>query len=92
MGKFIKCECGSLEHLVYFQSYNEVDWPELIVSIHLANYNNFLRRLWVGLKYAFGYRCKYGDWDEILLWKDKIVELRDFLDEILRRTIIETFD
>ncbi len=93
MEKFIRCECGSLEHTVHFQASDFIegpDWPELIINVHLVSHDNFFKRLWVGLRYALGYNCKYGHWDEVLLWQDKIIELRDYLNEILCRTTTKT--
>ncbi|KKK63449.1 hypothetical protein LCGC14_2994120, partial [marine sediment metagenome] len=85
--KFIGCRCTSMEHVVRFTYWPEdttKHYPaEVFVSIHLSHYG-FFRRLWTGLKYAFGYRCRYGDWDEVILDTEEMVELRDFLNDCLK--------
>ena len=47
------CECHSLEHQVTFW-YDEED-SLLYNEINLTTHRNFFKRLWYGLKYAFGY-------------------------------------
>ncbi|HBY54300.1 MAG TPA: hypothetical protein DEH15_17900 [Marinilabiliales bacterium] len=48
--------------------------------IHLIN-KSFWNRLKSGIKYIFGYHCRYGHWDEFI-WRpehaDKLRELADF--------------
>jgi hypothetical protein len=36
---------------------------ELYTSVFLNQYQNVFKRVWIALKYVFGYRCKYGHWD-----------------------------
>lgn len=85
------CDCGSNEHQMiirYFEDTEEVRVKNLLqrevfISVHLATHRNFFKRFWYGLKYAFGYKCKYGDWDEIVINKtnyDKLKSIIDFLD------------
>ena len=83
--KFIRCECRSLDHLIHFQYFDDEDWPELFLSVHLCNYG-FFKRLWVGLRYAFGYKSRFGHWDEVVLWRDKVEELRGFINQFLKDT------
>ena len=64
----LKCECSSSEHqLIIFWDNKEED---VYVSVHLSSYRNFWQRLWHGLKYAFGYKCRYGAFDEVILRKE----------------------
>lgn len=78
--KFIRCVCHSPKHQAIF-SYDpdEKDCPELWMEIHLCHYENFFRRVWIALKYIFGYRCEYGHWDCLLLDEAKGIEVRDFI-------------
>ena len=61
----IICECESPEHQLIFIHDNEDDL--LYLETHLINYNGFFKRLWIGIKYAFGYKCKYGNFDTVLI-------------------------
>lgn len=78
--KFIKCMCGSPEHQAIFgYDPDEEDFPELWIEIHLCHYENFFKRIWMAAKYIFGYHCKYGHWDCLLLDEAKGIEVRDFI-------------
>lgn len=72
------CECSSVEHQIAFTYCSEerediLDESGAIyedcmdVSIHLNDYNGFFRRVWVAIKYVFGYRSRYGDWDSFMM-------------------------
>jgi len=72
------CECNSLEHQVIFW-YDEED-GYLYCEPHLTTHKNFIVRLWRGLKYAFGYKSRFGDWDSTIFKKDDLEKLRTYLD------------
>lgn len=76
--KIMICKCHSLEHQVSFW-YDEED-GDLYCEPHLTNHRNFFKRLWHGLKYAFGYKSKFGDWDSTIFEKEDLEKLRDYLD------------
>ena len=59
------CACGS-EHQIQLTYYDDPDDWHLMVSIHLVH-RGFFRRLWKAIRYTLGYRCRYGEWDELLL-------------------------
>lgn len=75
------CECGSAEHQIIFQTYDFsegmtpetlTEWPveerqAFSITIFLNQYRGFFKRLWVAIKYLFGYKCRYGDFDTIML-------------------------
>ena len=72
----VLCDCHSPEHqFIIIKATRDQDvWLE----IHLSQQPGFFNRLWIGLKYAFGYRSRYGDFDSILVSPEdqaKIVEL-----------------
>lgn len=56
------CNCHSLEHQYSFW-YDEED-NILYVEPYLTTNRTFFKRLWYGLKYAFGYKSQYGSFDE----------------------------
>ncbi len=64
--ELFECGCYSDEHnLIFKYVENKYDdgGPELYVHIYLNQYRNVFKRVWVALKYIFGYRCRYGHWD-----------------------------
>lgn len=77
--KILICECGSLEHQIIINHDEEEN--VIYCSIHLVHYG-FWRRLKAGLKYIFGYKCRYGQWDEFIFKSEHANQLRE-LAEIL---------
>lgn len=75
----ILCECKSMEHQITFV-YDEDD-DTIYMETHLTTYRNFFKRFWVGIKYAFGYKCKFGNFDEIYLGPNEIKEMEEMLDD-----------
>lgn len=62
--KIFICECGSYCHQTIFW-YDKTD-KQLNFTTHLITYRNFFKRLWVAIRYVFGYKSNYGDWDTFL--------------------------
>lgn len=71
------CNCHSFEHMAIF--YKDEETGLLYVSISLKTYDKFFKRLWVGLKYAFGYKSRFGEWDEFLFKEKDEQQLLEFL-------------
>lgn len=71
------CSCGSLEHQVSFW------WDEeaktLYCEPHLVTHNSFFKRMWVAIKYVFGYTSRFGTWDSTIFEQDDLVKLNAFL-------------
>jgi len=75
------CDCGSIEHQIVFQVYDYSEgltpdeltkWPieerqAMSMSVFLNQYRGFFKRLWVAVKYVFGYKCRYGHFDCVIL-------------------------
>lgn len=75
------CECNSTEHQIIIR----YDREEQLVycNIHLVKHG-FWKRLKAGLKYIFGYKCIYGQWDEFVFTKEdseKIKDIYNFLND-----------
>ena len=50
--------------------------------VHLTTYESFWKRVVHGVKFMFGYKSKYGAWDEFIFNPndaDKLQELVDYL-------------
>lgn len=64
------CDCHSTEHqIVLHYSEDEYDdgkvYPMCYAHIHL-NKRPFWERVKYGIKYIFGYQCRYGAFDEFI--------------------------
>lgn len=76
--ELFQCECYSPEHSLTFTlwDYGKND-VELYVNVHLLS-PNFFKRIWIALKYVFGYKCQYGNFDEMLFKRedaDRLIQL-----------------
>ena len=52
------------------------------VSVHLNREHNIFKRIWTAIKYVFGIRCIYGDFDEVIINPndaDRLQKVVDFL-------------
>lgn len=74
MRDIIICSCSSTEHQVVFKAFDEEIIKEVYMDIHLVKHS-FWQRLKYGLKYIFGYKSRYGAWDEIILDKEHAPQL-----------------
>lgn len=73
------CECNTPEHQIIVTYCSEDRGEDIMdehgiiyedcidIRIHLNTQNSFFKRLWIGIKYAFGYKSQYGHWDDFLL-------------------------
>lgn len=68
----------------YFLDASADDPDFVYFTVHL-NKPSFFTRLWDGIRYIFGYQCKWGAFDEILLEKPQVEKLREFCDKYLEQ-------
>jgi hypothetical protein len=61
---YFECHCHSPEHLLKFVLWE--DDPMLFAYVFL-NPEPFYKRIWLGIKYIFGYSSRYGYFDEFIL-------------------------
>jgi len=82
---FTICECTTDEHVLRWQfdpgePNTKYNWPpEVYLTVYLTDYPYFCKRLWYGIKYAFGYKSKYGHFDTTCVSKAEAQKLVDFL-------------
>lgn len=82
--KYFECECSSPEHLLRL-SYFEDEPEEVFVEVHLNPKFRWYKRVWHAVKYVFGYRSCYGDFDEFI-WSPEMVEkVRNECNEFLMK-------
>lgn len=83
--EFFECVCTSDQHTLRFSldSYDPKD-VELYVSVFLNQYRNFFCRIWIAIKYIFGYKCRYGHWDCTILKIEDADRLIDLLENYKR--------
>lgn len=64
--ELLTCKCGDPSHQMVI-GYNHDEFEEVYLSVHLVREGNIFKRIWRALKYVFGMRSIYGDFDEIIL-------------------------
>jgi len=79
------CACHSTEHQMVI-SYSEdiIDWvryPEVYLHIHLKQ-KSFWLRVRYAIKYIFGYQCRYGAFDEMIIDKKDINKFRKIVEHL----------
>lgn len=80
------CSCGSVEHQFIITSFDDEDYDDLYVEVHLSDVG-FWNRLKYAFKYILGKRYKYGSgaFSEILLNKEITARLIEVLQNHHRR-------
>lgn len=76
------CDCGSAEHQIIIHKDKDFsdNYREIILCPHLITYRNIFKRIWVAIKYIFGYKCKYGAWDSIIVSKQNYLPLKEAIE------------
>jgi len=76
--KIVLCSCNSTEHQILFLKFE--DDPEIVyMQIHLSGNKSILGRIGRAIKYVFGYKSRFGDWDDFILEKEQLAEIRQAL-------------
>ena len=70
------CDCGSAEHQILIHMDKDDGYREVILSPHLVTYRNIFKRIKVAVRYIFGYKCKYGSWDSIIVSERNYLPLK----------------
>lgn len=77
----LECDCFSTEHVLHFR-FNH-DEKEIYTEVMLRQYRGFFKRLWVAIKYLFGYKCRYGHFDCFSMSRQSAYVLRTALEVYL---------
>lgn len=82
--ELILCECNNLEHQLVFSYFpDDEDYKYIYVSVNLIPERNIFKRIWCAIKYIFGYKSKYGPFDEFIIGQrdsHKLVKILKYLD------------
>lgn len=79
--KYFECECYSPEHTLRI-SYDCSNQRDKFIAFYVQlSKLPFWRRLWAGIKYIFGYECRYGHWEEFLLDDDDVLKIKWILSQ-----------
>lgn len=76
------CQCNNTEHQLIFSYFPDDEDREVYVSVHLTPEYSIWRRIWMAIKYIFGYRSCYEHFDEFIFKHsdaDKLQKVVNFL-------------
>lgn len=78
--EYFECQCYSEEHRLVFSLDNEGDYePYLVCSSFLSDFPAFWARLWLAIKYALGYKSKYGHFDCFMMRPEDISRFKELV-------------
>lgn len=86
---FVSCDCGSPEHTLRFIL--DLEGQMIHTEVYLNNYNNVFKRMWIALKYVFGYTSKYGHFDCTVMDVETASQLIQMIN-MLRRNVYNDTD
>lgn len=79
MNELFICQCKNEEHQLIFSYFPEED-GDVYMSIHLVTRQNIWKRIKMAIKYVFGYKCQYGNFDEFIFKKEDAGKLQSVVD------------
>lgn len=75
------CDCNSLEH--QFSFWYDEELNQLYFEPHLYDTTwPWYKRFWGRLKYVFGYKSRFGAWDEVIINSKDAPKLIQYLEKI----------
>lgn len=77
--EFFICQCNNTEHQLVFKYFENDIGGDVYVEVHLVP-DSFWNRIKNAIKYIFGYRSKYGDFDEFIFKKEDANKLQSVVD------------
>lgn len=75
------CSCSNIEHQISMVYEVDDEFNDVYCYIHLVKFS-FWERVKNGIKYIFGYKSKYGDFEEFIFNPkdaDKLQKVVDYL-------------
>ena len=72
------CECHSTDHQIIILYSEDDGYPIVYSHVHL-NERPFWERLKYGIKYIFGYKSRYGAFDEFIINPKDAKKIEDIL-------------
>lgn len=83
--QYFECICRAPYHLlrIDIEDWDDKFTPELIVYNQLNIYLPWYKRVYIAMKYIFGFERKNCDYTDTLLNEEKAIVLRDMLNRYL---------
>lgn len=72
--EYLECSCSTPEHTVRFLKDDDFVYMTFFLSEA-----PWYKRIVNALRYVFGYKCRYGHFDEVVLDKEGVAKMIDIL-------------
>lgn len=82
---FFRCECEDVRHQMVLSHDEDPDWNDLAYIEMYLYKHGFFKRVWSALLYVFGRHTPHGNFEEMLLTRDKLQELHKATGLILQK-------
>ena len=79
--EYFECSCFSPEHTLSFWFDDDKEFSCIYVSVFLSN-DVWYKRLIKAVKYVFGYKCRYGHFDEFLFKENDVDRLISVISQL----------
>ena len=76
--ELLVCDCGDVNHQIVIEWFEEDGEFEIYAEV-LLKPRGFWKRLWTGIRYIFGHRSQFGDFDEFIFSKNHIPALETII-------------
>ena len=81
-GQFVvNCTCNLPSHMLHF--YYDEENKELTITTVLSTEKNIFKRIWIAIRYIFGYNKWMCEFQDTLLPMNKIEELQKLLKQAM---------
>lgn len=81
---YFECDCSSADHIMRISHIPDEGFNDLLyVETHLRNLP-FFKRFWLAIKYIFGFKSIYGNWEEYIWNKGNVIKMKEFCEEFLK--------
>lgn len=79
--EILECACHSVDHsyIISYDEWDDANW--VYIEPHLST-GSFWHRLKYAVKYLFGWKCRYGCFDEIIITEENYQPLKHLVDFI----------
>lgn len=80
---YFECDCYSPEHLLQFKLFDTIGEDHKTLSAYVfLNPEPWYKRIWIAVKYIFGYKCRYGHFDEFILNPEDVDKFINLLNKL----------
>jgi hypothetical protein len=83
---YVECDCGHNDHTMKFTftEGDNYDVGSVYMAVQMGHGHIWYERIWLAIKYIFGYQSRFGHWDCVSLDYIRLRRIREFVDAALK--------